>query len=379
MQGRFGLYVHWPFCAAKCPYCDFNSHVRGGIDHDRWSAALRQELSRVALEVPDAVLDTIFFGGGTPSLMPPALVGALIDDATTLWRTSNDVEITLEANPTSIEADKFRGFQAAGVNRVSIGVQAFNDIDLRKLGRVHSAEEALVALDVAREQFDRVSIDLIYARQDQSLDDWRAELERAVGLGLDHLSLYQLTIEPGTVFAKRHRAGSLKGLPQEDVAVDMWDATQEICEAAGMPSYETSNHAVPGAESRHNLIYWTGGDWAGIGPGAHGRLSVGAERVATETALAPEAWLERVDRLGSGETVRDTLSRDEVIEEAVLMGLRLRDGIPMAQLEHLGWEAPGDKVARLTELGLLEDQRDRLQTTPAGRPLLNSIITELLV
>ncbi|MEM1234949.1 MAG: radical SAM family heme chaperone HemW, partial [Pseudomonadota bacterium] len=283
MLPRFGLYIHWPFCAAKCPYCDFNSHVRSAVDTQRWSRALRSEIERLHRETPDHILSTIFFGGGTPSLMPTQLVADLISDSRARWRTANDVEITLEANPTSVETQKFLEFRDAGVNRVSMGVQALNDADLRKLGRMHSAADAMRALEKAKVAFDRVSIDLIYARQDQSVDAWRAELSQALSLDLDHLSLYQLTIEPGTIFAKRHRAGRLLGLPQEDISADMWDITQELTQEAGMPAYEVSNHARLGAESQHNILYWSGGDWGGIGPGAHGRLTIDGKRWATET------------------------------------------------------------------------------------------------
>ncbi|MEM6897169.1 MAG: radical SAM family heme chaperone HemW [Pseudomonadota bacterium] len=378
MTPRFGLYIHWPFCAAKCPYCDFNSHVSSAVDADRWERALRAELARVANETPDHVLSTIFFGGGTPSLMPAALVAHLIDDAQRLWRTANDVEITLEANPTSIDTEKFHAFRQAGVNRVSLGVQALNDPDLRRLGRMHSVDEALRGMEIARGTFDRVSIDLIYARQNQTAGDWERELSRALSFDLDHLSLYQLTIEPGTIFAKRHSRGQLKGLPEEGLAVELWEMTQELTTHAGLPAYEVSNHARPGAESRHNILYWTGGDWGGIGPGAHGRLTLPGGRVATETALMPEAWLSRVEQMGSGETTRRVLDTEEVVDELVLMGLRLRDGIDLAQLKSFGWQPDQRRLSELSDLGFVSESQDRLAVTETGRPLLNAVIERLL-
>lgn len=374
----FGIYIHWPFCAAKCPYCDFNSHVSKTVDHDRWREAFISELRRVARLTPDHRVRTIFFGGGTPSLMPAWLVAALIDEAQRLWRWENDVEITLEANPTSIEIENFKGFRSAGVNRVSMGVQALDDKDLRRLGRMHSVDDALRGLEVAQSEFSRVSIDLIYARQNQSVANWERELKRAIDLGLDHLSLYQLTVEPGTVFAKRYAHGKLPGLPGEDLAIDLWDITQEITSAVGMPSYEVSNHSKYGAESRHNLIYWTGGDWAGIGPGAHGRISMEGRRHAVETALAPNKWLSSVEEYGCGETVFDVLDSVEIVEELVLMGLRLRDGIDLRRLSHTGWQPPMSAVNELKGLGYITMNQDNLAVTDRGRPLLNSVINRLL-
>ena len=270
-NGGFGLYVHWPFCEAKCPYCDFNSHVSREIDEDRWRAAYLSEIDRLAELTPDRVLNSVFFGGGTPSLMSPELVNALIERIREKWAFANNIEITLEANPRSVEAGRFRGFSDAGVNRVSMGIQALNNPDLAKLGRLHSVEEARKAFDTARSVFKRISFDLIYARQGQSLNDWRKELTEALAMSVDHLSLYQLTIEQGTAFWERQRRGQLSGLPDEDLSADMYELTQEICDQHGMPAYEVSNHAEPGAESQHNLIYWRYGDYGGIGPGAHGR------------------------------------------------------------------------------------------------------------
>jgi oxygen-independent coproporphyrinogen-3 oxidase len=370
----FGLYVHWPFCQAKCPYCDFNSHVAAGVDQSAWISAYTREIERISAETGGRVLDTIFFGGGTPSLMAPDTVAAVIDAARRAWRAANDVEITLEANPTSVEAGRFRGFRDAGVNRVSMGLQALNDADLRALGRLHSVGEGVAAFEVARETFDRVSFDLIYARQGQTLEDWRRELREALAMAADHLSLYQLTIEPGTVFATRHAKGGLRGLPDEDLSADMFLLTQEMTEAAGLPGYEISNHARPGAESRHNLIYWRSGDWVGIGPGAHGRLTLEGIRWATETPLSPSAWLEAVEE-GSGESLREALDDTAAREERVMMGLRLRDGIPATWIENT------DKVNSINELAgynLIEFSQGSVRLTPAGRPLLNAILGELL-
>ncbi|NNL17359.1 MAG: coproporphyrinogen III oxidase, partial [Boseongicola sp.] len=319
----FGLYVHWPFCQAKCPYCDFNSHVTAKIDHSAWVSAYLSEIRRLGAETEGRVLDSVFFGGGTPSLMAPETVDAILNEARAVWRPSNDMEITLEANPTSVEAGKFRAFRDAGVNRVSVGLQALRDHDLKALGRLHSAEEGRLAFDVARETFERVSFDLIYARQNQSLEAWRSELKEALSLAADHLSLYQLTVEPGTAFAERFARGGLRGLPDEDVSADMYALTQDLTGEAGLIGYETSNHAIPGAESRHNLIYWSNGDWVGIGPGAHGRLTLGGVRYATEAPKMPGAWLAAV-RNGTGQEGREALSSSEVREEAVMMGLRLR-------------------------------------------------------
>ncbi|MAC80990.1 MAG: coproporphyrinogen III oxidase [Rhodobacteraceae bacterium] len=377
-SGGFGLYVHWPFCAAKCPYCDFNSHVSRQIDEKVWRDAYLSEIKRVSAESSDKVLNTIFFGGGTPSLMSPDLVAEIIEAARRGWRWSNDVEITLEANPGSVEAGRFAGYRMAGVNRVSMGVQALNDRDLRRLGRIHSVAEAKAAFDIARAEFDRVSFDLIYARQDQSLDDWRSELSEALDMAIDHLSLYQLTIEDGTAFADRFRAGGLRGLPADDLAADMYDVTQEVCAAHGMPAYEVSNHARSGAESRHNLIYWHYGDYAGIGPGAHGRLTVGGQRFATEAPRAPGAWLNAVTS-GAGELPRDALSPQDQAIEYLMMCLRLTEGLDMTRFSRIsGAELPETRLNSLSEMGLITRQGPILKTTPQGRLVLNSVLAELL-
>ncbi len=324
------------------------------------------------------MLESIYFGGGTPSLMEPETVAAVIAAARRAWPQVNDIEITLEANPGSVEAGRFRAYAEAGVNRVSMGLQAMNDNDLKRLGRIHTVDEARAALEVAQAQFARTSFDLIYARQGQSLGDWRAELKEALALAGDHLSLYQLTIESGTAFGDRYRAGKLRGLPDENLAADMFEATQEICGAAGLNAYEVSNHARPGAESRHNLIYWRYGDYVGIGPGAHGRVTLEGKRYATETWRAPEKWLDAVD-LGSGESRRDRVSADEQGEELVMMGLRLRDGISLPRYEQItGAALPEKPLTRLQELGMLRCDGDRIAATDAGRMVLNAVLREIL-
>ena len=378
--GGFGLYVHWPFCMAKCPYCDFNSHVVSGVDQARWADALVSEIARQGAELPGRTLGSIFFGGGTPSLMLPETVDAVITAARAAWGFVNDIEITLEANPTSVEADRFAGYAAAGVNRISMGVQALNDDDLRRLGRMHSVAEARAAFDVARRHFGRISFDLIYARQHQDRAAWRAELTEALAMAADHLSLYQLTIEPGTAFGARQAAGGLKGLPDDDIAGDMYLETQDICAAAGMPAYEVSNHARPGAESRHNLVYWRQGDWAAAGPGAHGRLTLpGGPRVATVAHSAPGAWLAAVENTGSGEIARDILPADEQATEYLLMAMRLREGMDPARHAALGGTAiRPEAIARLTEIGMIELLAEgRIAATAQGRPVLNAILRDL--
>jgi oxygen-independent coproporphyrinogen-3 oxidase len=377
-QAGFGLYIHWPFCEAKCPYCDFNSHVVRNIDQKAWVRAYIQEIDRVAEDVPDRVLSTIFFGGGTPSLMAPETVGAILDHVARRWPMANDPEITLEANPGSVETGKFQGFRAAGVTRISMGIQALDDVDLRRLGRIHTGAEALAAFDVARRCFNRVSFDLIYARQDQSVSMWEAELKRALSLAVDHLSLYQLTIEDGTAFADRYRVGKLRGLPDEDLAADMYAITQDICADAGMPAYEVSNHARPGAESRHNLIYWRYGDYAGIGPGAHGRLTMKGARHATECLRAPGAWLAAVSD-GQAESIREALSPQEQAQELLLMGLRLSEGVDLARYQSLtGEKLPDQRIEELSVMGLIERVDTRIKTTDQGRLLLNQVIASLL-
>jgi putative oxygen-independent coproporphyrinogen III oxidase len=375
----FGLYVHWPFCQAKCPYCDFNSHVALEIDQSAWVRAYVSELGRVAAEVPGRVLNTIYFGGGTPSLMPPDTVGAIIEAAQTSWPFANDIEITLEANPGSVEAARFAGYRDAGVNRVSMGIQALNDTDLRRLGRIHTVSEARTAFDIARSCFERVSFDLIYARQDQTLSAWKDELIQGLNMASDHLSLYQLTIENGTAFGDRHARGLLTGLPADDLSADMYLMTQDICADHGLPGYEVSNFARPGSESRHNLIYWRYGDYVGIGPGAHGRISIGSNRYATESVPAPDAWLKAANN-GTAESHRAAVCSREQAEEFLMMGLRLSEGIDPDRYRALCGD-PLDKgqIEYLCGLGMLRQQDNRLCATLNGRPVLNAVIRELLV
>jgi oxygen-independent coproporphyrinogen-3 oxidase len=377
-QGGFGLYLHWPFCAAKCPYCDFNSHVAREIDHRRWRDAYLREIDRYAALLPGRVLGSVFLGGGTPSLMAPETVHDILQHVRKVWPVANDLEVTLEANPGSVEAGRFADFAQAGVARISLGVQALNDADLKRLGRVHSVAEAVQAFEIAKHSVDRVSFDMIYARQDQTLADWRAELRRAVDLAVDHMSLYQLTIESGTAFGDRYKAGNLRGLPEDDLAADMYDATQEICEAAGLPAYEVSNHARPGAESRHNMIYWRYGDYVGIGPGAHGRITLGGQRYATETWLRPDRWLPAAET-GQTEAARTALSGVEQAGEYLLMGLRVADGIDMTRFADLAGHPPdAETIRHLVDIGMVHQRGTRLAATPGGRRVLNAVISELL-
>ncbi len=377
----FGLYVHWPFCRAKCPYCDFNSHVAPSVDDAPWTRALTAEIDRHALELGPRRLASIFFGGGTPSLMAPATVAAVIERALALFAPAADLEITLEANPTSVEASRLAGFRAVGVNRVSLGVQALDDRALRRLGREHSAAEALAAVDLAARLFPRFSFDLIYGRPDQTLTGWRRELERALDHVDGHLSAYQLTIEPGTRFHLLHQTGQLP-MPDGDLQADFYEVTQERLEAAGLPAYEISNHARPGEACRHNLIYWRSDEWAGIGPGAHGRLNLGGERVATEAWRLPKTWLERVEQAGSGERRRTLLTREEQLEELLVMGLRLAEGIDLARLEVLA-DRPIDRwldraaLARFVADGWLSLTNGRLVPTAKGRQRLSGILAGL--
>ncbi len=377
-NGGFGLYIHWPFCQSKCPYCDFNSHVVASIDQDRWARAYLSEIERYGQETRGRILKSVFFGGGTPSLMDPSLVHAILDKVRSTWPMTNNPEITLEANPTSVEAGRFQGYRDAGVNRVSMGIQSLNNHDLRALGRLHTAEEAMKAFDIARSVFDRVSFDLIYARQNQTLKDWEAELKQALNMAIDHLSLYQLTIEEGTAFGERYAVGKLRGLPNDDSAADMYDLTQDICGEMGFPSYEVSNHAREGSESQHNLIYWRYGDYVGIGPGAHGRITAGTAKYATESHLMPQMWLSAVETNGIGESVREALSKDDCLVEFLLMGLRLQEGVSLERMNALGGEKYSANVVRLTEMGLVETKTGRLCVSAQGRPVLNGVLRELL-
>lgn len=376
--GGFGLYVHWPFCASKCPYCDFNSHVSAAIDQSAWLRAYLAELRRVGAETQGRVLDSIYFGGGTPSLMDPTTVAAIIEEARQHWTFANDIEITLEANPSSIEAQNFAGYRDGGVNRVSMGIQALNDDDLQKLGRLHSVDEAKQALTLAKSLFARVNFDLIYARQDQSLDAWEVELREALSFDPSHLSMYQLTIEPGTAFGARFEAGKLRGLPPDEQATEMYFLTQRITRDAGIPAYEISNHARPGDESRHNLIYWRSGDWVGIGPGAHGRITLDGVRFATETALSPNSWLQAVSD-GNGESLRDVIPADEWATEFLMMGLRTAEGIDLSRLGEIHQNSINqNKINDLVELAMIEIDGETLRATQDGRPVLNGILRELL-
>jgi putative oxygen-independent coproporphyrinogen III oxidase len=414
---RFGVYVHWPFCAQKCPYCDFNSHVRHqGWDEARFLAAYKRELEHAAVQTGPRQVGSIFFGGGTPSLMKPQTTAAILDHIAKLWTIDTEAEVTLEANPGSVEAERFKGYRAAGVNRVSMGLQSLRDEDLRKLGRIHTVSESKAALNIARSTFERFSFDLIYARPGQLPDAWRAELTEALDLAGDHLSLYQLTIEPDTPYAALHAAGKLI-VPDADAALTLWDITQELTEARGLGGYEISNHARPNQESRHNLLYWRYGEYAGVGPGAHGRLLAGERRHATVTERNPEAWAALVEAKGDGFTEVTELTRHEQADELLLMGLRLREGVDLARLSSLGGVTPdASVVGKLIDLGLLErgsanagglsalpnwrtneletipmcagaglppvrplslPPAGRIRATPRGRFVLNAIVTEL--
>jgi putative oxygen-independent coproporphyrinogen III oxidase len=375
----FGVYLHWPFCAAKCPYCDFNSHVRhAAIDQARWRAAFAREIAHAAALAPGRTVTSVFLGGGTPSLMEPATVGALLDAVAGAWSVAPDVEVTLEANPTSVEAGRFRGYRAAGVNRVSLGVQALDDASLKKLGRLHSTEEAMRAVATAAAHFERYSFDLIYARPDQTPQAWAAELRGAISRAAEHLSLYQLTIEEGTPFYGLAAAGKLT-VPDDDTARVLYDVTQEVCAGAGLPAYEISNHARPGAESRHNLLYWRYGEYAGIGPGAHGRLVLPEGRTGTSTERNPEAWLARAEGEGHGIVETERLSGSDQADEFLMMGLRLREGIDPARYAALaGRPLDPERIAGLVAAGLVaRTPDDRLAATPKGAPVLNAVVAEL--
>ena len=375
----FGVYIHWPFCLSKCPYCDSNSHVRqAAIDQPRYVNAFAAEIAATAERAPGRTVSTIFFGGGTPSLMEASTVGAILEAIGRHWTVAPDVEVTLEANPTSVEAARLRGYRAAGVNRVSLGVQSLDDAILKQLGRLHTAQEALAAVAVARTIFDRYSFDLIYARPGQTVADWRSELARALGEAGEHLSLYQLTIEPDTPFAALHAGGKLV-LPNDDLGRDLYDLTLDQCGAAGLPAYEVSNHARPGAECRHNLVYWRYQEYAGIGPGAHGRLVVDGKRRATATEKRPEGWLMRVEASGHGMTVDDALSDDEQADEFLLMGLRLREGIdPKRYAALAGRPLDRERIAALMGHGFVETTAEgRLRVTRSGFPVLDAVVADL--
>ncbi len=375
--GGFGLYVHWPFCAAKCPYCDFNSHVTRQIDHAEWLNAYELEIARIAKLVPGRRLRSIYFGGGTPSLMQAQTVEAVISAAQRHWQLDNDAEITLEANPGSVEAARFAAYRSAGVNRVSIGVQALNDADLHRLGRIHSVREARSAIEIAQGCFDRVSFDLIYARQGQTLDQWRDELKAALNIGVDHLSLYQLTVEEGTVFAQRQAAGGLKGLPDEDLSADLFEATEAICADHGLGRYEVSNYARPGAESRHNLIYWRYGDYAGVGPGAHGRLTISGQRHATMGWKMPGKWLSAA-AIGSGDEVFQPITGPEQADECLLLGLRTTEGVSLERVASMrGASLSQLAIGRLVDQGAVRMENGHIIVNKQYVSLLNAVLREL--
>jgi putative oxygen-independent coproporphyrinogen III oxidase len=375
----FAVYVHWPFCLAKCPYCDFNSHVRSTpIDEERYVSAFRAEIRHRAEIAPGRAVSSIFFGGGTPSLMRPQTVQAIIDSIADCWSVVPNAEITLEANPTSVEAGRFRGYKAAGVNRLSIGVQALLDADLQALGRRHTVAEARAALKTASSIFQRHSFDLIYARPGQSVAAWRAELREALELAGEHLSLYQLTIEPDTMYERLFKAGKL-AMPDADLGRELFDATQEVTQAHGLPAYEVSNHARPGAESQHNLVYWRYGEYAGVGPGAHGRLLTPAGRRAQSTEKHPEMWLTQVESEGHGLVENEVLTAEEQGDEFLLMGLRLHEGIDPERFAKLSGRALDQRqVDELTADGfLVTDEAGRVRVTPSGFPLLDSVVADL--
>ena len=375
----FGVYVHWPFCAAKCPYCDFNSHVRHQpVNQERFAHAFAAELATMRARTGPREVTSIFLGGGTPSLMKPETVGAVLEAVAKNWTVPADIEVTLEANPSSVEAGRFRGYRAAGVNRVSLGVQALIDRDLRFLGRLHSVAEALHAIELARSTFPRLSFDLIYARPGQTPDAWAAELEEAIGHAADHLSLYQLTVEEGTPFHALHRAKKFE-IPDPDHAAELYQLTQEVTAAHGLPAYEISNHARPGAESRHNLTYWRYGEYVGVGPGAHGRFVADGTRIVTIAERLPERWAELVEAQGHGVTGGETLTRSEEADEFLLMGLRLAEGIDLARYEALaGRSLSSSRLAILQEEGLVAPLgNSRLRATPAGMIVLDALVADL--
>lgn len=382
----FGLYVHWPFCISKCPYCDFNSHVAPTVDQDRWRRALLAELAHFAARTPDKILTSIFFGGGTPSLMDPATTAAIIDAARAAWRAANDLEITLEANPGTVDADRFAAIRAAGVNRLSMGVQALNDADLKFLGRRHGVEEARRAWRTAARIFPRVSFDLIYARPGQEPAAWRKELGEALkevrDNAITHLSLYQLTMEPGTAMFDAHARGAF-ALPDEDTAATLFEDTQDLCAKEGFPAYEISNHAAEGAACRHNLTYWRGGDYVGVGPGAHGRLTIAGAPRAARQIKAPSLWLKKVEAAGAGTQEETPIASDERERELILMGLRVTEGVDRARFRRLGgrpFEAvanPGS-LERLIAGGFLEMDAAAVRATATGRMALNAVLRELL-
>ena len=379
-EAAFGIYVHWPFCAAKCPYCDFNSHVRAATDDMDWARAIARELESIARMQGDVrpLVKSVFFGGGTPSLMRGAAAGAVLGAVARLWPLANDVEITLEANPASADAARFRDYRAAGINRISLGIQALDDADLKFLGRLHDVAEAKAALAMAMESFERVSLDLIYARPGQTLSQWEAELAEALAFGTEHLSLYQLTIEPTTPFAALAHAGVLS-VPDDESAAALFELTQAMTEASGRPAYEISNHAIPGAQCRHNLIYWRYGDYAGVGPGAHGRLNIAGKRIATVCERLPERWREKVSREEHGIVEMSEVLPRDAAREHLLMGIRLAEGIDLDAYGTRWRIGPQpEQIAALVNKGFLAQTGARIAATPKGRLVLNSVIAELV-
>lgn len=378
MTSTFSLYIHWPFCESKCPYCDFNSHVLRTITEDMWIQSIIHEMSRTRDLMQPRTLCSIFFGGGTPSLMSPQAVAAIINAARTFWPATQNLEISMEANPGSVEATRFKGYQQAGVNRLSLGIQALNDTDLKALGRKHSSIEALKALEIAQNTFDRVSFDLIYARMNQTLDAWQKELKTALSFGTEHLSLYQLTIEPGTAFAPLHKRGELV-IPEENEAYHLFQLTQEMTEAEGLPGYEVSNHARPGAECQHNLTYWNYGDYVGIGPGAHGRIhQKDGVRVATQQIKAPELWHKAVSEKATGDQSVIELTPDEQFKEQLLMGLRLKTGIARSTLGRQFTAREHTRLELLSKEGLLIPSTTQLQLTQKGALVQNAVLAYIL-
>jgi oxygen-independent coproporphyrinogen-3 oxidase len=373
----FGVYVHWPFCSSKCPYCDFNSHVRSDIDEELFVGAFVREIGHWAKVALDRRVDSIFFGGGTPSLMSAVAVDTILEAIARNWMVHTGTEITLEANPSSVEAARFRDYRSAGVNRVSLGVQSLDAHSLRTLGRLHTVDEARSAINVARSTFDRYSFDLIYARVGQTIAEWRRELSEALAIGSRHLSLYQLTIEAGTPFAELHSRGKIT-TPDEDAAREFFEVTAELTQRAGLPAYEISNHAAPGEESRHNLLYWRYGEYVGVGPGAHSRVVMKEARHASQNLRAPGAWAAQVERLGHGLAEDVVLTQAEEADEMLLMGLRLSEGLDLAKLASLTGYAPCDAAIKgLVALNLVVSKGSRLSALPGGRPVLNEIVRRL--
>ena len=376
-NGGFGIYIHWPFCESKCPYCDFNSHVSLKIDQKAWLKAYLKCLENASSKTTPRLLNTIFFGGGTPSLMNPEVVSEIIDKIKSLWTVSNELEITLEANPSSVEAIKFKDYQLAGINRLSVGVQALNNIDLKRLGRLHSATEAINAIEISNSIFSQTSFDLIYARQEQTIDEWSAELEKALRLQTGHISLYQLTIEQGTAFDSLYKSGKLRGLPTDDHSATLYELTQSLCNKYNLPAYEVSNHAKPGSESKHNLIYWRYGDYLGIGPGAHGRVTVDNKKIATESERDPQKWLNAVTKEKIYENTVNIEPLDQA-KEYILMGLRISEGISLSRVEKIcDHKIKECNIRYLSDLGLITIDNDRLFVNTSGRLVLNQIINKL--